>query len=98
VARAEDWRWGSLWAWRQGGAPLKALLSDWPLPRPRNWTALVNQPLRDEETQRVQTSIARNRPFGSEPWQEAQARRLGLMHTLRSEGRPRNVNKPRQKN
>jgi putative transposase len=40
VARAEDWRWGSLWAWRQESEPLKALLSDWPLPRPRDWTAL----------------------------------------------------------
>ncbi len=94
VARAEDWRWGSLWAWRQGGEPLKRLLSDWPLPRPRNWTALVNQALRDEETQRVQISIARNRPLGTEHWQEAQAKRLGLRHTLRSEGRPKKASKP----
>jgi putative transposase len=39
VERAEEWRWGSLWARRQGGEQLRALLSDWPLERPRNWLA-----------------------------------------------------------
>jgi putative transposase len=94
VERAEDWRWGSLWAWRKGSERLKALLSDWPVPRPRNWTALVNQPLKDEDTESVQISIARNRPLGGERWQEAQAKRLGLMHTMRNEGRPKRIDKP----
>ena len=44
--------------------------------RPRNWTALVNQPLSDEETERVQISIARNRPLGERIWQATQAKRL----------------------
>ncbi len=35
VARAEDWRWSSLWRWNSGTADPKALLSDWPLSRPR---------------------------------------------------------------
>ena len=37
VARAEDWRWGSLWRWRQPAEPAPAWLSAWPIPRLRNW-------------------------------------------------------------
>ena len=33
-ARAEDWRWGSLWARRHGDERCKAILSDWPIERP----------------------------------------------------------------
>ena len=43
VARADDWRWGSLWQREQHGA-LNGYppLCDWPLPRPRLWVAAVN--------------------------------------------------------
>jgi putative transposase len=89
VRRAEDWRWGSLWARRQGEPKLKALLSEWPLPRPREWVKMVNQPMTEREVEKIRVCIARNRPYGNESWQAAQARSLGLAHTLRSEGRPK---------
>lgn len=89
VRRAEDWRWGSLWVRRSGPAELKALLSDWPVTRPRNWVKLVNQPMTAKEIDAVRTSIIRSCPFGSEAWQQKTARRLGLMHTIRPEGRPK---------
>jgi len=89
VERAEDWRWGSLWARREGGKELKTLLSDWPVDRPRNWVKLVNEPMTPAETAALRTSIERNRPFGSETWQTRTAGKLGLMHTLRPEGRPK---------
>jgi putative transposase len=89
VQRTEDWRWGSLWARRQGSEELKAVLSDWPLPRPRNWVALVNEPMSEREAEAIQVCLTRNRPYGDEHWQEVQAKRLGLEHTLRNEGRPR---------
>jgi putative transposase len=89
VRRAEDWRWGSLWAQRNGDDRLKAILSDGPIVRPRNWLALVNQSMSQQEAEGVQVCIARNRPYGEERWQQSQARRLGLLHTLRREGRPR---------
>ncbi len=89
VKRAEDWRWGSLWARRQGSEPLKGILSDWPVARPRNWLALVNEPMSEKELEGMQISIARNRPYGDENWQQTQAKRLGLLHTFRSEGRPK---------
>jgi putative transposase len=89
VPRAEDWRWGSLWARRKGSEESGALLSDWPMERPRNWVALVNQPLTNKEAEAFQTCLARNRPYGDDRWQAAQAKRLGLMHTLRRAGRPK---------
>ena len=89
VQRAEDWRWGSLWARRQGGEEVKTLLSDWPVERPRNWVAFVHEAITKREWETLQTCLARSRPYGDHLWQEVQAKRLGLMHTLRSEGRPK---------
>jgi len=88
VDRAEQWRWGSLWARRQGHEPLQGILSDWPIKRPRDWTRLVNQAMAEKEAERIRTCIARNRPYGSEEWQHQRAEELGLLHTLRREGRP----------
>jgi len=89
--RAEQWRWGSLWARRHGEAQLKAILSDWPMERPRDWVKLVNAPVTEKEADRIGTCIARNRPYGAEPWQIDQAKQLGLLHTLRREGRPKAI-------
>lgn len=89
VRRAEAWRWGSLWARANGHQPLKAILSGWPVQRPRHWVRLVNEPMTEKELEAVRTCIARNRPYGDKPWQSQQAQRLGLSHTLRREGRPR---------
>jgi hypothetical protein len=35
--------------------------------------------------------LARNRPFDNEHWQELQAQRLGLLHPLRKERRPKAI-------
>ena len=88
VKRAQDWRWGSLWARRRGDEPLRALLSDWPVLRPKDWTRFVNRPITKREIEAFQT-CTRNRPYGNESWQSEQAKRLGLSHTMRREGRPR---------
>jgi putative transposase len=96
VDRAEEWRWGSLWARRQGDERLRAILSEWPIERPRNWLRLVNEPMTEKEAEAIRTCIARNRPYGSEEWQNHQARRLGLLHTLRREGRPKKAERPRR--
>ena len=89
VRRAEEWRWGSLWARRHGDEQLQAMLSDWPVARPRDWVGMVNAPLTEKEAEGIRTSVARNRPYGCEEWQTKQAKRLGLLHTMRSEGRPK---------
>lgn len=71
VKRAEDWRWGSLWARRHGDDGLKAILSDWPVPRPRNWVSLVNKAMSKKEAKGVRICIARNRSLGDEQWRSA---------------------------
>ena len=88
--RAEAWPWGSAAARAGAGdAKVAALLGEWPLPRPANWSALLNRAQRDEEESAVRTSIRRGRPLGDEKWMERMVSRLGLGHTLRPRGRPR---------
>ncbi len=90
VARAEDWPWGSLWQRRQRSVGEDyPLLGDWPLPRPRAWTALVNRAETEAELNALRMSVLRGRPYGSEAWQRRTAKRLGLEATFRPRGRPK---------
>jgi putative transposase len=97
VERAEQWRYGSLYARAAQAAaaasastphPIGALLTEWPIQRPDNWTELVNRPLTQKEVERVRLSMARGRPLGPDDWTRRTAARLNLQHTLRREGRP----------
>ena len=91
VERAESWRWGSLWARTQRDERLGELLSPWPVDRPRGWSRTVNRAISAREVETVQTCITRNRPLGSDTWQRQTVDQLGLMHTLRPEGRPKKI-------
>ena len=88
VARAEDWRWGSLWRWLQPAESDPALLSAWPIPRLPNWVEKVNEPLTERELAAVRRSAQRGRPLGKPAWVESTAQRLGLASTLRPRGEP----------
>jgi putative transposase len=88
VKRAEEWRWGSLWRYTHGDTKAKALLSEWPVERPRHWTQRVNRPETEAELQSLRRSVNRGSPFGSAPWVGRVANRLGLASTLRPRGRP----------
>ena len=88
VKRAEDWRWGSLWRWRQEPVPPPSLLSTWPTPRPLRWLERVNERLTDRELAAIRNSARRGSPFGDPKWVEASVKRLGLESTLRPPGRP----------
>jgi REP-associated tyrosine transposase len=87
VKRAEQWAWSSL-AGRVSpdGRPL---LTDWPLPRPRDWVATVNEPMGRDQLSAARQSVCRGRPFGNEVWVRQTAGRLGLDFTLRPRGRPK---------
>ncbi|MCE9556286.1 MAG: hypothetical protein K8T91_23295 [Planctomycetes bacterium] len=87
VRKAENWAWSSL-AWR-GGGQRAAMLSDWPIPCPRNWLDRVNSAQTKGEVEAVRRSIARGAPLGDERWSERTADRLGLESSLRPRGRPR---------
>ena len=89
VAKAEQWRWSSLWI-RQFGSPQdRAMLSRWPLPRPRKWLRYVNQPETDAELASLRRSCIRGTPYGSADWVKDTAKQLGLEATLRKPGRPK---------
>jgi len=60
------------------GAPL----DPWPTDRPRNWTALVNEPLAGDNLSRVNLSFDRGRPLGNDPRTVRMAARLGVQYTL----------------
>ena len=88
VTRAEDWPWSSLHYWLHGGVP-PGLLDEWPVARPGDSVAMVNDPLVEAELGRVRTSVVRGRPLGTEQWVRETAEAMGLGHTLRGRGRPR---------
>ena len=92
--KAEAWRWCSLWRRVSGTREQRTVLAKWPVPRPRDWLALVNRPPPDEEAARVRQSLERSKPLGSDAWTARTAARLGLAWTLRPRGRPP---KPRAK-
>lgn len=89
VKGAEAWRFGSLWAREHGRDEVKALLSEWPVDRPRDWVRIVNEAVTPKEREAIRASIARGRPYGDDRWQRRTVTKLGLEHTVRPEGRPR---------
>jgi putative transposase len=87
VARAEDWRWGSL-SWR-GSREAPIALTAAPIDLPKWWAEYVNQPMTSAELEAVRESVHRQRPFGSTEWVDAAARESGLEQSLAPIGRPR---------
>jgi putative transposase len=88
VRRAEEWRWGSLWAREHGTVELRAILSPWPVDRPADWTRHVNEVITAKDIERLRVCVERGRPFGADNWVRKTASRLRLEHTMRREGRP----------
>lgn len=86
VAKAEHWRWGSLFRKPSADAPT---LSPGPIPRPPDWVKRVNAALTPAEEEAMRRSIQRGQPLGEPDWQAETAERLGLESTFRSRGRPR---------
>ena len=87
VPRAEDWPWSGLRARSERGKPFR--LATWPVDRPRNWLAAVNEEQAEDDLKPLRLSVNRGRPWGEEDWVRTIARRLGLVSTLRNPGRPR---------
>jgi len=89
VARAGDWRRGSLYRRVQPSERLPRLLSPWPLTRSAIWIRRVKEALDDKQRDAFRCSIRRGSPFGQANWVESIARRLDLESTLRARGRPK---------
>jgi putative transposase len=89
VPKAEAWRWSSLGQKFDGNASTRPTLSDWPLPRPRDWLEIVNRPQSDAELEALRRCTNRGCPYGKADWVSHTAKTLGLESTLRPKGRPR---------
>jgi putative transposase len=89
VRRAEEWRWGSLWARCQAQEELAVALSAWPVPIPEDWTERVNAAQTEGELQDLRQCITRGQPFGDSAWVRQTAVKLNLEGTLRPRGRPK---------
>lgn len=89
VRRAENWQWCSLWRRLHGDAQSKDVLSAWPVERPRNWRALVNQPQTAAEVEALHRCVQRGIPYGDDSWLTRIVKRLGLESTVRPRGRPK---------
>ena len=83
VTRAEDWPWSSM-----GPRPQGPTLDPGPVSRGADWVEFVNKPMTEAEADAVRLSIRRERPFGTTPWTNDTAERLGMGFTLRDPGRP----------
>jgi putative transposase len=101
VRRAQDWpyssvRWSAGLAGDDESPPVPpAPLAPWPVERPRDWLACVNEPMGPKHLERLRTSARRGRPFGDDAWTRRTADQLGLLNTLRDPGRPKKD--PREK-
>ena len=88
VRRAENWQWGSMHCRQNQKVILNQLLSSWPVSRPRNWSALVNRRLEEQDLKVVRYAVTRSSPLGADRWKNRVAMKLGLNTTLRKRGRP----------
>jgi putative transposase len=86
VPTARDWAWSSHLGRAAADSPLTSAL---PITLPSDWTGYVDQPLSEGELERMRTSMQRQTPFGSPPWQMRICQELGLESTLNPKGRPR---------
>jgi putative transposase len=90
VERADRWRWSGLWHRQHPGEKLgQSMWGDWPVDRPQRWLQWVNRAQTAAEVEAIRASVTRSRPYGSGPWVQRTAVRLGLESSLRRPGRPR---------
>lgn len=87
VARAEDWRWSSLW--QRCNSFYAVPLHEWPILRSADWVDLVNHPQTDAEGEAIRKAVQKGHPLGANDWQRQMAARLGLEDVLNPRGRPR---------
>ena len=87
VARAEDWRWSSLWRRCHFCADG---MHRWPVDQPLDWLERVNEAQNEAELAALRWAIQRNAPFGSAIWRDETARLLNVNPQFLPPGRPSN--------
>jgi putative transposase len=95
VEKAEAWRWSSLGrGTARDGTRLE--LEPWPVNRPADWLATVNEPISSPQLEKLRLSVNRGQPYGSDPWTVKIARRLGIESSLRNPWRPKKETKSKK--
>jgi len=89
VARAEDWRWSSLWRREKGSEKEKKLLAPLPIDLPTNYLQSVNEVLKEDNLKNLRNSVNKGTPFGKDVWVERMVEEHNLGHTVRGRGRPK---------
>ena len=89
VRKAESWRFGSLSRRLSKDKRKRKLLSEWPIPEPKNYLAFVNTPQTKEEEESIRASVVRGKPFGSDTWAVKMVKKFGLETTTRDPWRPK---------
>jgi putative transposase len=87
VARAEQWRWSS--AGQRRAAQLTIPQGEWPMERPVDWCAWVNQDEGQDQIETVRRSVTKGQPLGSPLWVERIVAQWNLGATMRGRGRPK---------
>ncbi len=87
-AGAEQWRWSSVWRRQFGDAEQQAVLSEWPIARPRDWLQRLNRAESAGELEVLRRCANRSQPYGSDRWVDRVTKRFGLESAFRPRGRP----------
>lgn len=94
VRHAEDWRWCSLWRLCTGNSDKEPRIDEWPLARPSDWVAYVNEAANATEVDGLRACARRGAPYGSAPWRQHIVKELKIEGTLRPRGRPKKGSDP----
>src|SRR5688572_12439974 len=89
VRSADAWRWGSMYRRVHGSTEERAILADSPVPLGSKWLEHVNRAQTTAELAEIRQSVVRGRPYGDADWQRKTAARMGLEHSFRPRGRPK---------
>ncbi|MCM8756424.1 MAG: hypothetical protein NC817_00090 [Candidatus Omnitrophica bacterium] len=87
VKGAKDWLWSS----HKARIVIRgcSFIDEPPIEIPKWWDKYVNEPLTDNELERLRQSVNRQSPYGDSEWQVKITEKLGLESTLRPIGRPK---------
>ena len=89
VKKAEYWKWSSVWRRVFGTLKQKQLLSKWPISIPKNYLALLNEPITIIEIEKLERSDEKSIPFGNDTWVDSIVKKHNIEQVLRGVGRPK---------
>ena len=89
VSKAEEWKWGSAYCREYGTPKQKKLFSSWPVQRPDDYLAWLNESQSEDEENAIAKSIKRGNPYGDSSWSKKVINKFNLETTLRCIGRPK---------